>query len=208
MSKNHELKTRSETLKLLADKLVDIQREEEILASKIRIHNELGNCILTGDRYIAKDCQGDIGELIKLWREVIERLVTSIDIPSQSGEGILHEIQTSAGLLGCEIVIDGKLPANEDTAYILLTALREGVTNAVRHSDATRVDVSIREEGNKLKVLISDNGKNVPGEIIEGGGLSSLRKRINKGGGEMEISCTDVVSLSFTLPLNGEEERI
>lgn len=185
--------------------MIEITREEEILAVKVHIHNELGRCVLAGRRSLENPSGEGIEQALELWCEVAARLeISAADTTPNAGEA-LRQITGLAALLGCTVEIKGELPKQEDTAYLLLTAVREAVTNAVRHAGASRVTVALSQEANTLAAQISDNGTGCPDEITEGSGLTSLRSRIRQAGGELNILCNRGVSLHLRLPMTREE---
>lgn len=65
---------------------------------------------------------------------------------------------------------------------------KEAVTNAVRHSDCTRLDVDLVQEKEGLVLTITDNGKGFdPGVEVDGNGLINMRRRAERHGGGFEI---------------------
>ncbi|MES4900658.1 MULTISPECIES: sensor histidine kinase [unclassified Streptomyces] len=74
------------------------------------------------------------------------------------------------------------LPPDEEGA--LAWALREGVTNVVRHSGARRCTVRLTEAGDELCLTISDDGRGPGGP--PGNGLAGLSERLQLAGGRLE----------------------
>ena len=71
----------------------------------------------------------------------------------------------------------------ESAAYFVVT---EALTNVAKHAQATRVDVSIVLQNNRLVLDIRDDG--VGGaDSSRGGGLSGLADRVNALGGWMRV---------------------
>ena len=64
--------------------------------------------------------------------------------------------------------------------------LREGVTNVVRHSDASRVRVSVSAHS----VEIVDDGT-VAATAADGSGLAGLRERLAEVGGRLDAGPVD-----------------
>lgn len=62
--------------------------------------------------------------------------------------------------------------------------IQEGLTNAVRHGQASQVEISIRVQAGYLLVRISDDGKGAAG-VIEGHGLRGMRERVAPFGGQV-----------------------
>ncbi|MER5635823.1 histidine kinase [Kitasatospora sp. NPDC002227] len=88
-------------------------------------------------------------------------------------------------------VADGRPGLGNEEAGALAWALREAVTNIVRHGEgATTCHVGLDEtwegEGERYAVLeISDNGRG-PGKSTPGNGLSGLQERLALVGGRLE----------------------
>ncbi|MDD4797187.1 MAG: ATP-binding protein, partial [Eubacteriales bacterium] len=204
---NAALHQQQKRLKSLLAQIVRIKREEEILASKVELHDQLGRCVLTGRRFLRQGGQ-QIEPVLALWREAVENLEISLGDTEKSEDDPLRQLMDAATALGCAIAFEGELPGDRDTAYLLLSAVREAVTNAVRHAGADRVTVRLTEQGGVLVAQILDNGANHPDVVVEGGGLLNLRRRLERAGGAMEIRCESGVQLHLRLPLAGKGEQV
>lgn len=204
---NAALHEQQKRLKTLLAQIVQIKREEEILASKVKLHDELGRCVLAGSRFLLQEGIGEgIKPVLTLWHETVEKLEVSLTDTDERADDPLRQLTDAAAALGCAIEFEGGLPKSGDTAYLLLSAAREAVTNAVRHAGADRVTVRLTEEDGMLAAKITDNGRKHPDSITEGGGLQNLRRRVERAGGAMAILCEDGVQLHLRLPLTSKEE--
>ena len=67
----------------------------------------------------------------------------------------------------------------------LAMAVREAVTNAVRHADAQHVTISITTVGAEVRLEVTDDGRGASG--LEGSGLTGMRERIAALGGRVEV---------------------
>jgi signal transduction histidine kinase len=91
--------------------------------------------------------------------------------------------------LPVELRIEGEatqLPASLDlTAYRLV---QEGLTNAIKHANATRAEVVVRYGDGEVELLVSDDGTGTSdGDVDSGGhGLVGMRERVAVYGGELE----------------------
>lgn len=96
------------------------------------------------------------------------------------------------------------LPANQ--LEIIITNIKEALTNAAKHSGATEVNIFI--DINKLytRLYIADNGVG-SSKIIEGLGLglSGMRERIENIGGSMAISSDNGFMIVCIIPLENRE---
>jgi two-component system sensor histidine kinase DesK len=81
---------------------------------------------------------------------------------------------------------------------VLSLALREAVTNVIRHSSATRCTVRLLDDGDSLRLEVEDNGKGGP--LEEGSGLQGMRQRAQALGGSLEYSSTSGTRLTLRLP--------
>jgi two-component system sensor histidine kinase DesK len=86
-------------------------------------------------------------------------------------------------------------------ANVLCLALREAVTNIVRHAAATVCHVTLLEKDRTIHFTIEDNG--VGGPIREGNGLRGMRERVQSIAGAVKVtgSTHGGTSLELTLPL-------
>jgi signal transduction histidine kinase len=84
-----------------------------------------------------------------------------------------------------DVELDERLPASvEATAYFIVA---EALTNAVRHSGASSVDVRVRLAGRRLRVEVTDDG-NGGAEQRPGGGLAGLADRTSSIEGSLHVS--------------------
>ena len=87
---------------------------------------------------------------------------------------------------------------------MLCLALREAVTNIVRHAHATVCHVALLEKERTIHFAIGDNG--VGGEIREGNGLRGMRERLQSMAGAVKLTglANGGTNLELTLPLESE----
>ncbi|MET9337979.1 ATP-binding protein [Nonomuraea sp. NPDC003804] len=76
-------------------------------------------------------------------------------------------------------------PLPEALDGLLGWAAREGVTNVVRHADATRCQIDVTYDGTAATLEIVDNGRGGPPEST-GSGLAGLAERVRAAGGSIE----------------------
>jgi signal transduction histidine kinase len=74
-----------------------------------------------------------------------------------------------------------------DTSEQVLAALREALSNAARHANASQVDVTVDVDPDGiLAVQVTDNGTGIPAETKRSG-LRNLANRADKLGGELRL---------------------
>jgi len=99
--------------------------------------------------------------------------------------------------------------ATAELSEHLLAVLREALSNAARHSGATRVDVTVdTDEAGSLTVLIRDNGSGIPSGTRRSG-LANMADRAEKLGGELRLSPAEGggTELAWTVPVPPEPEE-
>ena len=107
--------------------------------------------------------------------------------------------------------ISGRLPAGLETVAFRL--VQEALTNVLRHSEASKVSVSVDAAGRELRVRIEDNGRGFdprrPRPVGRSGGLGLLgmQERVELVGGRWEVQSTPGVGtvVSATLPIRDEK---
>ena len=183
-----ELEGHKKQLKNMMETMVETQKQEEILSSKVKIHDSLGRAVIM-TRWRAWDEKKDIDEdaLIKTWLEIIRKMKTGFE-DENTQIGLMDELQEAASMLDCKLKVIGELPKNEDIAYLIVSAAREALTNAIKHANADTIYVMIERKTLSYNVIIYDNGETSADSVQEGGGLTGLRRRVEKEGGKMEVS--------------------
>ncbi len=91
-------------------------------------------------------------------------------------------------LLSADIQLHYQLAPVElstEVETVLALAVREAVTNIIRHSNAGHVEIELLKNKNTLQLQISDDGKNKL--VTPGHGLNGMRERLELLGGLLEI---------------------
>ena len=95
----------------------------------------------------------------------------------------------------------------QDLYYVL----REGLMNIIRHSQASRADVVLRQTRTEIQGSLRDDGIGfdpIQARNGRGMGLPSMKERIQRMGGEMDIQSSPGkgAKVSFVLPLAANSE--
>lgn len=103
-------------------------------------------------------------------------------------------------------VQDDVLPEQE---AMLTLALREAMTNIVRHSQATKCVVRLVREDSSVVLTVQDNGVGL-GSRGAGFGLRGMQERVEAAGGDLHIEGKNGTLLRVSLPMKaraGEADR-
>ncbi len=103
---------------------------------------------------------------------------------------------------GVAATIDlGRITLTQDEDRALAFAVREAITNVVRHSGATACHIRLARAGGRAVLEVRDNGRG--GLAPEGSGLSGMRERLRQVAGTLERDGQQGTRLVMSLPLHG-----
>lgn len=101
---------------------------------------------------------------------------------------------------------DSDLPVlDRQTELVLYRVAQEGLTNAARHAEADRVEVSLRRSDGGVVLTVDDDGRG-PGVANEGAGIRGMRERALLVGATLDIASgqADGTRIRLTVPVTGE----
>jgi PAS domain S-box-containing protein len=209
------IKVTNEQLRALSESLQRVREEESTRIAR-EIHDELGSALsglkwdLEGlDRTIPESA--DISQSSAL-REKIgamqQRIHTTIDavrrIASELRPSILDDLglveamewqaerfQARTGIRTHVVSSVETVDLNAQQSTAVFRIFQEALTNVLRHSEATRVDIQVEEEPGWLRITIQDNGRGITDaqkSAAQSLGLLGMQERARLAGGSIEIS--------------------
>ncbi len=84
--------------------------------------------------------------------------------------------------------------------YAFLAIVKEGLSNIIRHSNATEARVSLLEHPAFYQLIISDNGAVTSYDPENGIGLQNIRDRVDSFHGVMNITVKNGFRIFITIP--------
>jgi two-component system, NarL family, sensor histidine kinase DesK len=106
-------------------------------------------------------------------------------------------LETTGVAVHCDAATSVQLPAMQES--VLSLAVREGVTNVVRHARASNCRLHLAQQNGSCRLEIADDGQGF--YTIEGNGLRGMRERVEMLGGKLERTNRSGTTLIITLPL-------
>ena len=198
-AENAKLAEANERLRRLLVQMPEIIREEETLAMKLRVHDDIGHSILAARRVLLQHTDPEeIRANAALWEQSISVLYRSSQITAQSEP--LEAAKKRAEELGVRVLLTGREPQRQWIRTLSALAICECAANCVRHADGTELYVHFRQKPDCMEVALTNNGAAPKEKITEGGGLSMLRQRIEEAGGKMEVWSIPRFTLMLSLP--------
>ena len=140
---------------------------------------------------------GRIASVVRDLDETIQELrstIFSLRAAPEAGQGLRSRIlDITSGVvtvLGHEPRVRFTGPIDSAVGDVLaghvLAVLREGLSNAARHSDAHHVEVDVAAGHDDLVLTIADDGRGI-GDSVRRSGLLSMRRRAEDCGGVFEV---------------------
>lgn len=184
--KNTELAKMNKRLREYGEKVTELTREKEILEAKVRIHDGMGELLLRTKKSLSEKEEYDKDSLIDFWEQSIKMLYEAKEDEDSSDE--FSDLISAAKDIGVTVSYNGeRIPEKSVAEKILIHAVHECLTNAVRHAKGDRLDIFVSESDTHYEIKIKNNGLPPSSEIVEGGGLSSLRSVTERDGGDMTV---------------------
>lgn len=193
-SKKDELQSANRQLALQADmkKKLAIAKARNFMAQEA--HDILGNSIMLVISLleIARLSEADRQktEYVKRAKKILDSALEEISMIASAEnpqcyenqrfeerlEKLADEFRTAfiAVEIHCFVLMQNSGSFIEDTLFKLC---REGITNALRHGNATRIDIILRSKNDFIELFIIDNGTGCK-NIQKGMGLSGMEHRI------------------------------
>ncbi len=199
-------------MKSLSRRLVEAQESERRNIAR-ELHDEAGQALASlriGLRLLEREVDEGgsvtrrVAELMKRTDAVIDglrRLAADLRPASLDHLGLEAALRqysrSAASKFGLEVRFKARgftgkrLPAVVETA--LYRVVQEAMTNVVRHAGATRVDILAERRGDRVMVMVEDDGVGFePGRVQRGNhfGLLGMRERAEALGGTLAVEST------------------
>lgn len=149
-----------------------------------------------------------IGEVEQVAREALKQVreaVSGMRSAQLAVELVNARLAALAVGLEFEARVDPLPPLDAAQENALAMALREAVTNVLRHAEASRIEVELAREGRELRLCVQDDGRGCRG--APGNGLSGMRERAGALGGRVLLEVPPGAGrgtrLRFVLPVDG-----
>ncbi len=223
-----ELRASSEQLRNLAARLLSVREEERARISR-EVHDELGQALTAVKMDLAwlagrlPRTNSQMLERIRATRQLAARTIQSVRrISTELRPGILdlglaaavewqvQEFETRTGIQ-CKVRLLTQEVIAPNVSITLFRILQETLTNVARHAKATRADVVLQKQRDRLVLRIRDNGRGFDPEdpsISKSLGLLGMRERAAILGGRVIISSAPGKGTTVTawIPLRSPEQ--
>ena len=192
---NRKLDEDAKKLRELSENVEAVAKEKELLAAKSAMHDSLAASITVTKQYLAGDLgEVDAGMVLQEWEKSIAFREAAL---LSAKEKLFHDAKSS----GVMIQMKGEEPKGS-AADLMYVAMQVCLNNAIQYAQATELEINIWNNADNYTVMIGNNGKQPEKTIMEGGGLTNLRHRIEAAGGTMNVQSLPKFSLIIDIPKN------
>jgi signal transduction histidine kinase len=199
------------------------RRQKALLAAKVALQTE------TKERHIlARELHDSLGGMLSLLRikslattpapigegsEYLKLLDATIEELRRVAHHLMPEELLQRGLVsalhdfarsvpGAVFQTYGDIRLNKEQELTLYRCAYELVNNALKHADASHIDIQLMQDSHEVTLTVSDDGKGMEGCPTEPGiGHQNIRERISRFGGRLDITSTNGTEINVSIPL-------
>lgn len=206
---------RSERLRLTQAEVGRLARVAERERISRDLHDLLGHTlsVIALKSELARklaECDGSsaavhIGEVEQVARDALKQVreaVSGMRSAELANELVNARLTAMDAGLDFDACMDPLPPLDPSRENALAMGLREGMTNVLRHAQATRVAVAISQQGGTVQLEVKDDGRGCGSG--PGNGLTGMRERVEALGGTLLLDSASGAGtrLRLLLPLD------
>jgi PAS domain S-box-containing protein len=215
-----------EELRNLSEHLQNIREEERTRIAR-EIHDQLGQSLsavtidLTWLRErlpkrdsalkervlsIERQISGTMESVREICRELRPPVFDDFGLPTAI-KWYLRQFQNKTGIV-CTAAIDEELPVHDKAiTMVIFRIFQEAMTNILRHSEATRVQVTLKNSARSILLEVKDNGKGITTDQTANPmslGILGIRERVRFWGGKSSFlgSPGKGTTVTVSIPIN------
>ena len=225
----NELEQSREQLRKLSAHLQSVREKERTRIAR-ELHDELGQLLTALNTEIILLNRKIPKEMISL-QEKTESMLALVDMTMQTLKRIYmdlrpgmldhlgltvaigwqaEEFQKRTGI-PCKVTLDPEdIALDPDLSTTVFRIFQEALTNILRHAEATRISVRLKATGERLELVVKDNGKGITEEQLtkpDSFGILGIKERVYHWGGDVKIAGKKGKGTTVTvhLPLRNTE---
>jgi two-component system sensor histidine kinase UhpB len=225
-----EVSTLSRAFNEMLDRIETERRESarrELLAQQAErrrvaaeLHDEIGQgltaMMLDLDQTIASAPEGQreplsrARELAAQLLEDVRRLARSLRPEVLDELGLVPALTNLCDRLGArtgvriDVARNGELPPlGADVQLVIYRVAQESLTNVIRHARASRADVLLVGDADRVQLSVTDDGEGIGASAEAGDGIRGMRERALLVGGQLAVGRSPAggTQVALTIPL-------
>jgi two-component system sensor histidine kinase UhpB len=201
-------------------------QEAERLRVARELHDEIGQTLTAITLHAERAAEGDPASAPAELGRLADAVRDSLDEVRRIARELRPEALDDLGLVNALIALCTRVntqggpvvrrdlqsalpPLSADVELVIYRIAQESITNALRHSDAGSVTVSLRAEDETLTLRVADDGRGMPSPLPDGtAGIAGMRERALLVGGRLSIDSSPGAGTDVELSIPvGDESR-
>jgi two-component system sensor histidine kinase UhpB len=201
----NDMLERLESARRAAARTALAAQEAERLRVAQELHDEIGQTLTAvtiqaeraadGDPVVASQALRDVADAVRESLDEVRRIARELRPEALDDLGLVNALIALCTRVGAQDglrvrrELQGRLPAMpSDVELVVYRIAQEGLTNALRHSDADSATVSLEADADSVKLRVADDGKGMPAELPrDTAGIAGMRERALLVGGRLSI---------------------
>jgi two-component system, NarL family, sensor histidine kinase UhpB len=199
-------------------------QEAERLRVARELHDEIGQSLTAvtiqaeraadGEPELAADALRRVADAVRDSLDEVRRIARELRPEALDDLGLVNALIALCTRIGAQGSLrvardlQGKLPLlSPDVELVVYRIAQEGLTNALRHSDARSATVSLKADAETLTLRVVDDGKGMPAQPPGGtAGIAGMRERALLVGGRLSIQSRpdQGTEVRLTIPVDRE----
>ncbi len=183
----------SKEIQKLVFNMVTLSQEQEYARLRFEVHDVMGQRLSALQRMVQAKEYSTYKNAVTLLKNIQN------DIKKEHKTSVkqsFQELKTYFNNIGIAIKKEGSFPEKKEIAHLFIAIIREATTNAARHAQSNTVTVTMTHTDGVWSMDITNDGIKPQKEIIDGGGLSGMKKRVENVGGKIYIIYEPIFCIS------------
>ena len=135
-----------------------------MLSAKTKLHDCMGAGLIAIRKILHYNQTEDAANAIELFRQAVSAIKNDNAYPQ--GRSELDRFLQDAEAIGIKVDLSGELPEQEELRCVMILAMRECLTNSVRHAGATTLHITAEKNEESVSVKITNDGKAPETEVV------------------------------------------
>jgi two-component system sensor histidine kinase UhpB len=199
-------------------------QEAERLRVARELHDEIGQTLTAVVLQAERAADEDPAQAAVALGRVAEAVHASLDELRRIARELRPEALDDLGLVNALIALCSRVdaqagprverdfavglpPLSRETELVIYRVAQESLTNALRHSDAAIVTVSLTSSSDTIRLTVADDGKGIPDRLPAAtAGIAGMRERALLVGGRLSIGSPQGqgTEVELTVPVEAE----
>jgi two-component system sensor histidine kinase UhpB len=199
-------------------------QEGERLRVAQELHDEIGQTLTAVTIQAERAADGDPALAPEALRRVVGAVRDSLDEVRRIARELRPEALDDLGLVNALIALCNRVDAQDGprvrrelqgqlpplaphVELVVYRIAQEGLTNAMRHSEARSATVSLRADAERVTLCVADDGKGMPEQLPrDTSGIAGMRERALLVGGRLSIESRPEQGTEVRLTIPVDEE--